>query len=258
MFCYAIRVIYNLKVSFNFHLHFCNRMWLKCSLYSKNCSSPYFPAIFFELPIARTSDNSNFFRFPLKVRVVGSRLYVFLLGKINSVIVSLVLLGLFTDLNDAFPYPFIYFSYGLKKKFRCAEAFLLRTGRFFLLFSAKKRTSCQQNKQSLDKLEILCSTKFLRVLIFAIFVIFRAIRKNGFPKKKLPQTFFPKKFTPELLKFATQKFSTKKSCLFNLNLPLTFRNKTVYNELLVLHRVPITRSMLFENMYIYCTLIARN
>ena len=37
--------------------------------------------------------------------------YVFLLGKINSVIVSLVLLGLFTDQNDAFSYPFIYYSY---------------------------------------------------------------------------------------------------------------------------------------------------
>ena len=36
--------------------------------------------------------------------------YVFLLGKINSVIVSLVLLALFTDRNDAFYYPFIYFS----------------------------------------------------------------------------------------------------------------------------------------------------
>ena len=36
--------------------------------------------------------------------------YVFLLGKTNNVIVSLVLLGLFTDRNDAFSYPFIYFS----------------------------------------------------------------------------------------------------------------------------------------------------
>ena len=35
----------------------------------------------------------------------------FLLGKINSVIVSLVLLGLFTDQNDSFSYPFIYYSY---------------------------------------------------------------------------------------------------------------------------------------------------
>ena len=37
--------------------------------------------------------------------------YVFLLGETNNVIVSLVLLGLFTDRNDAFSYPFIYFSY---------------------------------------------------------------------------------------------------------------------------------------------------
>ena len=36
--------------------------------------------------------------------------YVFLLGKINNVIVSLVPLGLFTDGNDALSYPFIYFS----------------------------------------------------------------------------------------------------------------------------------------------------
>ena len=36
--------------------------------------------------------------------------YVFLLGKISNVIVSLVLLGHFTDLNDAFSYPSIYFS----------------------------------------------------------------------------------------------------------------------------------------------------
>ena len=36
--------------------------------------------------------------------------YVFLPGKINSVIISLVLLGLFTDRNDSFPCPFIYFS----------------------------------------------------------------------------------------------------------------------------------------------------
>ena len=32
-------------------------------------------------------------------------------------------------------------------------------------------------------------------------------------------------------------YSTKKSCLFNYNLPLSFRIKTVYNEPLVLHRV---------------------
>ena len=46
-------------------------MWLKCSLCSKNCFFTLLSAIFFELSITRT-----FFRFPLKVRVIGSRLYV--------------------------------------------------------------------------------------------------------------------------------------------------------------------------------------
>ena len=36
--------------------------------------------------------------------------YVFLLGNINSVTVSQVLLGPFTELNHTFSYPFIYFS----------------------------------------------------------------------------------------------------------------------------------------------------
>ena len=37
-----------------------------------------------------------------------------------------------------------------------------------------------------------------------------------------------------------EKYSTKKLCLFNYHLPLSFRNKMVYyNELLVLHRVRI-------------------
>ena len=39
--------------------------------------------------------------------------------------------------------------------------------------------------------------KFLRVLIFAIFTVFPAIRKNKFPQKNNPQTFLPQKFTPE-------------------------------------------------------------
>ena len=46
-----------------------------------------------------------------EVGKMPSDFLVFLLGKINSVIVSLVLLGLFTDHNDAFSYPFIYYSY---------------------------------------------------------------------------------------------------------------------------------------------------
>ena len=127
----------------------------------------------------------------------------------------------------------------IKENFRCAEAFLLRTGRFFSLFSSKIETSCQKNKKkhSDHELEIPCGTKFLRVLILSIFAIFPAIRKNNFPPKKLTKTFFPHKFTLDLvfnilwLKFTTQKYSTKKSCLFNYNSPFQFRNKTVYNEL---------------------------
>ena len=136
----------------------------------------------------------------------------------------------------------------IKENFRCAEAFLLRTGRFFSLFSSKIETSCQKNKKkfrSWTELAIPCGTKFLRVLILTIFTIFPAIRKSNFPpQKKLTKTFFPQKFTLDLvlnipwLKFTTQKYSTKKSCLFNYNSPLQFRNKTVYNEL-VLHNVGI-------------------
>ena len=44
-------------------------MWLKCSLCRKNC-------LFLTLGyFLRAPDNSHFFRFPLKVRVIGSRLY---------------------------------------------------------------------------------------------------------------------------------------------------------------------------------------
>ena len=49
----------------------------------------------------------------IKVKeVIRSRYakYVFLQGRINNAIVNLVLLGLFTDQNDAFSYPFIYFT----------------------------------------------------------------------------------------------------------------------------------------------------
>ena len=63
--------------------------------------------------------------------------------------------------------------HAIKENFRCAEAFLLRAERSFYCFP-------QQNKKSSDKLEIPCGTKFLRVLIFTIFAIFPAIRKNNF------------------------------------------------------------------------------
>ena len=46
-------------------------MWLKYSLYIKNSFFSFLPAVFIRAP-----DNSNFFRFLLKVRVIGSRLYI--------------------------------------------------------------------------------------------------------------------------------------------------------------------------------------
>ena len=63
------------------------------------------------------------------------------------------------------------------------------------------------------------------------FATFAAIRKNNFPQK-----IYSRVLSILLLKFTTQKYSTKKSCLFNYNSPLQFRDKTVYNEL-VLHNV---------------------
>ena len=126
-------------------------------------------------------------------------------------------------------------------------------GTIFLLYSSKIGTGCQQNKQSLDKLEIPCGTKFWGVLIFAIFTIFPAIRKNRFPQKRNTANLFPSKMYSRAnilwLKFVTQKCSGKKSCLFNQNLTsFSFRKKTVCKELLVLHKVTISRSTVW-NMY---------
>ena len=45
--------------------------------------------------------------------------------------------------------------------------------------------------------QIPCGTKFLRVLIFAIFANFFAIHKNKFgPQNKITTIFCPQKFTP--------------------------------------------------------------
>ena len=66
------------------------------------------------------------------------------------------------------------------KKISHAQKLFPTNGTTFLLFSSNIETSCQQNKKSSDKLEIPCGTKFLRVLIFAIFP---AIRKNNFLPK---------------------------------------------------------------------------
>ena len=87
--------------------------------------------------------------------------------------------------------------------------------------------------------DLPCRTKFLRVL--PVFAIFPAIRKNTFSQINITANFFPTKICSRvnilLLKFATQKHSSKKSCLFIYNLSLSFWNKTVYYELLVWYRV---------------------
>ena len=82
---------------------------------------------------------------------------------------------------------------------------------------------------------IPCSTKFLRVVIFAILVaIFPAIRKNKFPQTNFAANIFPaENFKSRVLIFSNLKYSTKKSCMFNYNLSLSFRNKTVYNGILL-------------------------
>ena len=66
--------------------------------------------------------------------------------------------------------------------------------------------------------------KFLRVLIFAFFPV---IRNNMFPQIKITANIFPAKISSRenilYLKFATQKYNTKKSCLFNHNLSKTMK-----------------------------------
>ena len=74
----------------------------------------------------------------------------------------------------------------IKKTFRYAEAFLLRTGRFFFYcFPQKQRQAVNKTRKF--------GAKFLRVLIFAIFATFLAIRKismgSWFPQKKFTQKF---------------------------------------------------------------------
>ena len=65
------------------------------------------------------------------------------------------------------------------------------------------------------------------------------MRKNQFPQIKITANIFPAKIYSRVnilyLKFATQDI-TKKSCLSEI-VPLSFRNKTVYNELLVFYEI---------------------
>ena len=73
----------------------------------------------------------------------------------------------------------------LKKISDALKLFSYERDDFLLLFSSKIETSCQQNKQSSDKLEIPCGTKFLRVLIFAIFSAIRKKKRRHFSRKKI-------------------------------------------------------------------------
>ena len=63
-------LIYNLEVSFNFHLTFLQLDVIKMFTVQWKLFFTLLSAIFFEFPITQT-----FFRFPLKVRVIRSWLY---------------------------------------------------------------------------------------------------------------------------------------------------------------------------------------
>ena len=71
---YVLVYMYNLEVSFNFHLTFLQLNVIK--MFTVQLFSSLFPAIFFKLRITWTLDGSSFFRFPLKVPVIGSQLYM--------------------------------------------------------------------------------------------------------------------------------------------------------------------------------------
>ena len=65
---------------------------------------------------------------------------------------------------------------------------------------------------------------------FCDFAIFPAIRKKQLPQIKITANKQKVHSSGNILqlKFATQKYSNKKSCLFNHNLSLSFRHKGVY------------------------------
>ena len=97
--------------------------------------------------------------------------------------------------------------------------------------------------------------KFLRVLIF---VIFPAICKNKFPQKLITAKIFPTTFYSRVnilwLKFATQKYCTKKLSLFNSNLSLLLGNEMIkMTSKTVTGFTQATHTMvLFKNMYFHC------
>ena len=87
--------------------------------------------------------------------------------------------------------------------------------KFFEIFKSRHSSS----------LEVPCGEKFLRVLIFAIFAVFPAIRKNKFPRIKIVEPTFPAKINSRL-KIQYYEIVSVQS---QLALSLSFRN----NEILV-------------------------
>ena len=77
-----------------------------------------------------------------------------------------------------------------KKNSDALKLFSYERDDFFVVF-LKNRGKLSTEQQSSDKLEIPCGTKFLQVLIFAIFAIFPAIREIKFPPKKINAKVFP-------------------------------------------------------------------
>ena len=59
-------LIYNLKVSFNFHLTFVQLNVIKMFTVQYKLFFTLLSAIFFELPVTRTPDNSNLFSISLE------------------------------------------------------------------------------------------------------------------------------------------------------------------------------------------------
>ena len=90
-------------------------MWLKYSLCIKNSFFSFLPAVFIRAP-----DNSNFFRFLLKVRVIGSRLYI--IG-FNDLIKNLIKNLKFANKSISTPKYKNLFSQTSKKRVFTVEIF---------------------------------------------------------------------------------------------------------------------------------------
>ena len=92
--------------------------------------------------------------------------------------------------------------------------------------------------------------EILRVLIFAVS---QRSAKNKFPQIKISANIFLAKIYSRVnALFSNLNSLLKNTVLRNYNLSLSFRNKSVYNEVRVLHRVR-TSYYCLKNMYFYCT-----